>query len=326
LRVDLHAHSRHSGGGHFDIAGPPTGYASVEAIYRAAKRRGMDLVTLTDLDTIAGCLEFLDRRPDVSDFFISEEVTAMEPQSGSRLNVLVYDITEEEHEEIRRLRADVAELMSYLNAREIPSAMGLASIDAGADRWVDGEPWTVLQMFERYELRHGLRGWSRGERLMRLLGEAAPWRSFGAIGGSGSYGPAGVGRTFTSSPARTRTEFLVDLRAKRTWAAGSAGSEWKGAGEQMRLIGHGYLALLAPGPASGNCSNGRRLGRALAALPVHLSGLSLCGHGLRAARASARLRRARRHLDRITVERFQQKARSYGRATAVAGDVESAHG
>jgi predicted metal-dependent phosphoesterase TrpH len=138
LRVDLHAHSRHSGGGHFDIAGPPTGYASVEAIYRAAKRRGMDLVTLTDLDTIVGCLEFLDRRPDVSDFFISEEVTAMEPQSGSRLNVLVYDITEAEHEEIRRLRADVAELMSYLNAREIPSAMGLASIDAGADRWVDG--------------------------------------------------------------------------------------------------------------------------------------------------------------------------------------------
>jgi hypothetical protein len=278
----------------------------------------MDLVTLTDLDTIAGCLEFLDRHPGAEDFFISEEVTALEPRSGSQLNVLVYDITEEQHREIRRLRADVTELMSYLNAREIGSALGLASVESWGDRCLAGDAWAVLQMFERYELRNGLRGWSCGEVLSRLLLEAAPWRSFGITGGSGAHGPAGVGRTFTSSPARTRVEFFADLRSKRTWAAGRAGSEWNAAGEQMRLVRHGYRSLFSAGANSGGDSD-TRLGRALLALPAHLSGGRLCAHGLRAARSSARLRRARRHMDRMTVERFQETARSYGRAAVVTG-------
>ena len=51
-----------------------------EEVHALAKRRGMDFVTITDHDTIAGVLEIADR-PDV---FVSEELTARfrgEPQA-----------------------------------------------------------------------------------------------------------------------------------------------------------------------------------------------------------------------------------------------------
>ena len=39
----------------------------------------MDVVTITDHDSIDGCLEFLDRHPDADDFFISEEIECVVP-------------------------------------------------------------------------------------------------------------------------------------------------------------------------------------------------------------------------------------------------------
>src|SRR2546427_12137167 len=59
VRCDLHLHSRHSG-----PAEPwPLGllaqesYSEPRAVYGMARRRGMDLVTLTDHDTVAGAPE-----------------------------------------------------------------------------------------------------------------------------------------------------------------------------------------------------------------------------------------------------------------------------
>ena len=43
-------------------------YSAPEDVYRVAKARGMDLVTLTDHDTIDGCLEFLSAHPDAPGF------------------------------------------------------------------------------------------------------------------------------------------------------------------------------------------------------------------------------------------------------------------
>ena len=72
-RADLHVHSIHSGSGHLRAPRLRSGLPEPETLYRAARARGMALVTLTDLDTINGCVAFLDRHPDAGDFFISEE-------------------------------------------------------------------------------------------------------------------------------------------------------------------------------------------------------------------------------------------------------------
>ena len=76
----------------------------------------MALVTLTDLDTIDGCMAFLDRHPDAGDFFISEELLAAEPHSGARVSVLVYGLDERQHRELQSLKWEVRDVAAYARA------------------------------------------------------------------------------------------------------------------------------------------------------------------------------------------------------------------
>ena len=84
------------------------------AVYQKLKRLGMDLVTVTDHDSIDAA-EPLRRFPD---FFLSEEVTCRMP-SGTELHVGVYDITERQHVEIQRRRNDLESLAAYLDEQRL---------------------------------------------------------------------------------------------------------------------------------------------------------------------------------------------------------------
>ena len=85
MKCDAHAHSVYSG----RCTSPAfLGYLCSESstppeeVYANLKRRGMDLVTLTDHDSIEGADE---RRRD-ADFFAGEEVTCRTP-SGTTVHV-----------------------------------------------------------------------------------------------------------------------------------------------------------------------------------------------------------------------------------------------
>jgi len=83
------------------------------AVYERLKRLGMDLVTITDYDSI-DAVEELRSRPD---FFLSEEVSCRLP-SGSVLHVGVYDIGERDHVELQRRRDDFDSMATYLAERD----------------------------------------------------------------------------------------------------------------------------------------------------------------------------------------------------------------
>jgi len=108
MRCDLHVHSLHSGTlpvailRHFFLES----YSAPIDVYSTLRKRGMDLVTLTDHDSIGGAEE-LRRYPD---FFVSEEATCRMP-SGTEAHVGVYDITERQHIEINRRRNDMIRLL-----------------------------------------------------------------------------------------------------------------------------------------------------------------------------------------------------------------------
>src|SRR5215472_6210169 len=98
MRCDLHVHSLYSG-----AVGLPLlrhlgreCYSEPMDVYWTALGRGMDLVTLTDHDTIEGALEVA-RLPH---FFISEEVTCV-LAGGRRLHLGVFDLNERRHERIQ---------------------------------------------------------------------------------------------------------------------------------------------------------------------------------------------------------------------------------
>ena len=82
-RCDLHIHSRCSARSEewlfrrFDF---PDSYSDPRDLYRDLKARRMDFVTITDHDTIDGCLQIADR----ADIFISEQITTYFPQDSAR--------------------------------------------------------------------------------------------------------------------------------------------------------------------------------------------------------------------------------------------------
>src|SRR5579875_532383 len=80
FKADLHCHSRYSGQvKHLRFLRARDCYSKPIDVYRRAKERGMDLVTITDHDSIDGCLELLNQFGDMPDFIMGEEVTPVCP-------------------------------------------------------------------------------------------------------------------------------------------------------------------------------------------------------------------------------------------------------
>ena len=90
-----------------------------EEVYELAKRRGMEFLTISDHDTIAGGLEIADR-PDV---FISEELTAWFAGEPQAVHVLCYGITQDDHDWLQAHNGDVEACAAYLHEHEIACAL-----------------------------------------------------------------------------------------------------------------------------------------------------------------------------------------------------------
>src|ERR1700726_957381 len=99
MRCDLHVHTVHSGMCTVPVLSRVCreSYNEPLALYETLKRRGMDLVTVTDHDSI-DAVESLRRRPD---FFLSEEVTCITP-SGMEIHVGALGIIDRDHIELQR--------------------------------------------------------------------------------------------------------------------------------------------------------------------------------------------------------------------------------
>ena len=114
-KADLHLHSKYSDDPStwaHKLSESPESYTEPEEIYRQAKSRGMDFVTITDHDDIRGALELVIAHPE--DCFISCEVTTYFPEDSCKAHVLVYDITEAQYERMMQIRRDVYALAKYI--------------------------------------------------------------------------------------------------------------------------------------------------------------------------------------------------------------------
>ncbi len=247
MKLDLHVHTFHSG--HTTIYPlslfMKESYNSPDGVYRRAKARGMDLVTITDHDEISGALTIADR-PDV---IVGCEVTAVFPNDGVRVHLGVLDVSEVQHREIQRLRHDVRELLPYLKQEGIFTTVNhvasringaiTASHIAALMPWVDG-----------IEIINGSRLPSQN-RTAACLADAC-----GKVGvaGSDSHTRRGIGRTWVEAPhARTREEFLTELHAGRVTVGGGQGHYFTMASDMLRLAAGFYIeraTLLARAPLS----------------------------------------------------------------------------
>ena len=121
-KCDLHLHSaaslttRQWFSEYFDA---PESYADPVRQYELCKARGMDLVTLTDHDSIEGGLLLADR----PDFFLSVEVSTRFPDNDCAVHVLVYNVTPAQHLELQRRRDSVFDVVEFIRSERLPHAL-----------------------------------------------------------------------------------------------------------------------------------------------------------------------------------------------------------
>ena len=240
-RADLHVHSKHSN--------RPTEWllrrvAAAESytepldLYRKARARGMDFVTISDHDTIDGALEIA----HLPGTFLSCEVTATFPEDGCQIHLLTLGITEGQFREIDHLRGNLYELREYLRLEGVLCSVAHPLFRVNERLTIDHVE-KLLVLFNRFEAVNGIH--DVGERhLVReifssLDAEAldalanrhrlSPWgerpweKTF--TGGSDDHGGHYIATTWTETPDAAETfDFLAHLRAGRAAPGGQPGS------------------------------------------------------------------------------------------------------
>ncbi len=242
-------------------------YTEPAEVYSLLRRRGMDLVTLTDHDSIDGAEE-LRRREH---FFVSEELTCTMP-SGSEAHIAAYDITDRQHLELQRRRNDLPALLAYLGDHKIFFSINHVFSCLTGARHAEDFDW-FQNCFPALEARNGAMLARQNENSEAL---ARQWRKI-AIGGSDAHAAVSAGTAYTEVPgARNKDEFLAGLRAGNARIGGASGS-YRKLTRDILLIGVEMmrenrwttllapLALLVPAVTLSNYFNERRFGARWAA-------------------------------------------------------------
>lgn len=216
MRCDLHVHS--TGSGMCNTPGLTRlckeSYNEPADVYARCKQLGMSVVTITDHDSIEAAEDLRKHK----DFFVSEEVTVSMP-SGTQMHLGVYDISERDHTEIQRRRADFVALLMYLTERKLFFSVNHIFSGLTGSRKENDFDWFASYV-PAFEVRNG-QMWMESnlcaERFARKLKKVG-------IAGSDSHTLAGVALTFTEVPgARTVSEFFAGLRAGSGLARGEHG-------------------------------------------------------------------------------------------------------
>ncbi len=238
LKADLHVHSKMSTRPSQWILQKldcPESFTSPLRLYEIAKSRGMDLVTITDHNTIDGALEIA----HLEDTFISEEVTAYFPENQCKIHVLALDINESQHHEISYLRTNIYDLVTFLAREKICHAVAHPMFDLNHKLTV-AHFEKMLLLFKNFEL-NGSRDDYQNRTLEQILcniteadiarlsekhGIAPMGRQFwekNIIGGSDDHSSLNIARMHTFIPGVSNREgFFKGLEEGQSVVMGTA--------------------------------------------------------------------------------------------------------
>ncbi len=240
-KCDLHIHSRFSARSEewlfrrFDF---PDSYSDPRELHRQLLEREMDFVTITDHDTIDGCLEIR----DLPNTFISEQVTTYFPQDPCKIHILVWGITEKQHDDIVIIRHNIFALQRYLQNGKIAHAIAhpLYSINGKLEA---SHLERLILLFKHFEAINGLRDALLSELAQQLFTSLTPekiekfveqhnlepthrepWKKI-FVGGSDDHGGKFVASAFTETPSADSAEkFLAHVRTGNCEARGEGGT------------------------------------------------------------------------------------------------------
>ena len=312
MRADLHVHTRHSKRtGNLQFLGSRDCYSDPIDVYSRAKARGMDLVAITDHDSIDGALELMHRLPNPHDVIVGEEVSCR--YEGIEVHFGAYGMTEAIHRDIQPLRRNALEVAALLRGAGIFFSLNhLLHFYRGQAPLRDY--LRLLNEVPALEVRNGAMlpahnrvieeiasRWNAGEEQSRI----------GMIGGSDAHTLRRVGRTWTEAPGRNREEFLDSLRRGLGRPGGDHGGASTVAGDTYGVIGSYVRSLIGFGPR--DHAGWHRAGC------LAFAAISLPGQFLPAAIALEAKRREARCVRTVTAQLGSLLAREPNRSLQVEG-------
>jgi len=240
FKADLHLHSSHSNKPTYWAMRKfncPESYTSPQHLYRVARERGMDYVTITDHNSISGALEIA----HLPNTFVSSEITTHFPENGCKAHVVVLNISESHFGEVMALRKNIHEMVAFLNQEGIVHYLA-HPLYAQNDKLTVEIIEKSLLLFSTFEVRNGCRARRFNEftaslvssltpGIMEQLAEkhgmepygATPWQK-GMVGGSDDHGGLFIARAHTSTyHGETVDDFVAAIQHRRTWADGEDG-------------------------------------------------------------------------------------------------------
>jgi glycosyltransferase involved in cell wall biosynthesis len=239
-KADLHVHSCHSNKPTYWAMrkfSVPESYTSPAYLYRVARERGMNFVTITDHNSISGALEIA----HLENSFISSEITAHFPENGCKVHVVVLHISEIQFHSIMLLRKNVYELVAFLHSESIAHFLA-HPLYAQNEKLTCEIIERSLLLFTTFEIKNGCRahrfnGFTK--RLVTSLSEgvierlanthdiepygATPWLK-GIVGGSDDHGGLFIARAHTTIYDTPTVDAFIDgIRNGDSWADGEDG-------------------------------------------------------------------------------------------------------
>lgn len=238
FKVDMHVHSKYSTRPSqwvLQKIGCPESFTEPADLYSIAKARGMDMVTITDHNTIAGSLEIA----HLDDTFISEEITTYFPEDKCKLHVLAYDITETQHTDIQKYRSNVFDLVPYLREQQITHVLA-HPLFAINDRLTPAHFEQALLLFDVFE-ENGTRDARQNQVLRDIVTRLTPmdierlanthtiepygdtpWIK-GLTGGSDDHSSLNIARMYTKFEGRPSVRNVLDgINAQTCQPGGNA--------------------------------------------------------------------------------------------------------
>jgi glycosyltransferase involved in cell wall biosynthesis len=238
VKVDLHVHSKyseHPSEWFLQRIGAKESYIDPEFVYKTAKERGMDFVTLTDHNRIDGALILKEKYPH--DFFMGVEATTYFPENGCKIHILIYDLNETQFDEIQLIRNNIYDLRDYLKAQKLPHSVAHATYSVNGKLTLELFEKLIL-LFDIFEGINGGRNKFGNDVVIDCLKSLTPFmiedlykkhkiKPFsdtswikGFTGGSDDHAGFFIGKTFTTSEASTRVGFINSLSNKETLCSG----------------------------------------------------------------------------------------------------------
>lgn len=233
-KVDLHIHSKyseHPSEWFLQRLGAAESYTEPEFIFKTAKERGMDFVTITDHNRIEGVMLLKEKYPD--EVVVGMEATAYFPEDGCKIHILLFGIDEKKYQEVQKVRNDIYEMRDWIKTNKIAYSVAHPTYSVNEKLKLEHLEKLIL-LFDVFEGRNGGRDVLHNDVWVDVLKNLSSlhieqlynkykiepfsdnaWIK-GFTGGSDDHAGIFIGKTYTIVDAKNIDDLLYKIRNKET--------------------------------------------------------------------------------------------------------------